>query len=325
MTNPLISIIVPIYNTQDFLFECLESIKRQTYINFEVLLINDGSTDNSAEICKSFCSKDSRFKLYTKENGGLSSARNFGIEKSQGDYITFVDSDDLISPYFLEILYENLQEGCSIAQCSYSRFSDINQIRLDIDVRKSLKFQIITETLDNYIRGLSLSTMVWDKIYKREIFQESEGNLRFPKGMTMEDAYILTDIYSLHEIKIAVTNYPLYFYRERENSIITQKKYTPQFMECSFKQYEHRIEKVKEYKPELLKLTYRQLASDFLQYYRLIYLGRVKDKDGSNVLSYQILKSWNSKYYKYIPYGKLKLYLLILKYFPSTIKFLIHE
>ena len=96
MNNELISIIVPIYNTEKYLHECLDSIINQTYANFEVLLVNDGSTDSSGIICQEYVKNDSRFRYFEKENGGVSSARNLGLERSEGVYITFIDSDDWV-------------------------------------------------------------------------------------------------------------------------------------------------------------------------------------------------------------------------------------
>ena len=104
MENELISIIVPIFNVENYLRECLDSIHHQTYENFECLLIDDGSPDNSAEICREYVAKDSRFRYFEKENGGLSSARNYGIERAEGAHITFVDSDDWLESTCLEIL-----------------------------------------------------------------------------------------------------------------------------------------------------------------------------------------------------------------------------
>ena len=104
MENELISIIVPIYNVENYLRMCLDSIQNQTYQNFECLLINDGSPDNSAEICREYVAKDARFRYFEKENGGLSSARNYGIERAEGSFITFVDSDDWLEANSLEIL-----------------------------------------------------------------------------------------------------------------------------------------------------------------------------------------------------------------------------
>ncbi len=111
MNSELISIIVPIYNVEKYLRQCLDSIQNQTYQNFECLLINDGSPDNSADICREYVEKDSRFKYFEKENGGLSDARNYGTRQSKGSYLTFVDSDDWLEHDALDRLYGALRKG----------------------------------------------------------------------------------------------------------------------------------------------------------------------------------------------------------------------
>ena len=123
MKNELISIIVPVYNVENYLRQCLDSIMGQTYQNFECLLINDGSPDHSAVICREYVSKDSRFLYFEKENGGVSSARNLGIEHSKGEYITFIDSDDWVDSDYLEVLYNALiDENADISVSTYKRF-----------------------------------------------------------------------------------------------------------------------------------------------------------------------------------------------------------
>ena len=120
----LISVIIPVYNTENYIGVCLESLVKQTYTNFEVLMIDDGSTDNSGRICQEYTESDSRFHYYRKENGGVSSARNLGIEYSRGDYLTFVDSDDWVEEDFLEVLYSALiSESASVSISTYKRFS----------------------------------------------------------------------------------------------------------------------------------------------------------------------------------------------------------
>lgn len=122
-SKTLISIIVPIYNVENYLRQCLDSIMNQTYQNFECLLINDGSPDNSADICREYVSKDSRFRYFEKKNGGVSSARNLGIEHSKGQYITFIDSDDWVDSDYVETLYgELIKENADIAVSTYKRF-----------------------------------------------------------------------------------------------------------------------------------------------------------------------------------------------------------
>lgn len=123
MDQELISIIVPIFNTEKYLHQCLDSILSQSYGNFECLLINDGSTDASASICREYVAKDARFRYFEKENGGVSSARNLGIERSGGAYITFIDSDDWVEFDYLEVLYSAIiQETADISVSSYRTY-----------------------------------------------------------------------------------------------------------------------------------------------------------------------------------------------------------
>lgn len=120
----LISVIIPVYNTESYVRVCLESLVEQTYTNFEVLMIDDGSTDNSGEICQEYTERDSRFHYYRKENGGVSSARNLGIEYSRGNYLTFVDSDDWVEEDYLEVLYNAIiDESAGVSVSTYKRFS----------------------------------------------------------------------------------------------------------------------------------------------------------------------------------------------------------
>ena len=123
MHQELISIIVPIFNTEKYLHQCLDSILSQSYENFECLLINDGSTDASASICREYVAKDARFRYFEKENGGVSSARNLGIERSGGAYITFIDSDDWVEFDYLEVLYSAIiQDSADISVSSYRTY-----------------------------------------------------------------------------------------------------------------------------------------------------------------------------------------------------------
>ena len=123
MNQELISIIVPIFNAEKYLHQCLDSILSQSYVNFECLLINDGSTDASASICREYVAKDARFRYFEKENGGVSSARNLGIERSGGAYITFIDSDDWVEFDYLEVLYAAIiQETADISVSTYRTY-----------------------------------------------------------------------------------------------------------------------------------------------------------------------------------------------------------
>lgn len=122
--SPKISIIVPVYNTSDYLADCLDSIAAQTFKDFEVLMVNDGSTDNSATICDKYQIIDNRFRLIQQSNSGISAARNKGIDEAKGEYIAFIDSDDIVRNNYLSELICNMDENTQIVQCSYSRFTE---------------------------------------------------------------------------------------------------------------------------------------------------------------------------------------------------------
>ena len=117
----MISVIVPVYNAEEYLEECLESIKNQTYTNIEVILVNDGSSDGSKEICEQYCEKDNRFKLVNQENQGQSVARNLGVAESVGEFIMFVDSDDVINKNVLEVLLPYMKTEVDIVECRMTR------------------------------------------------------------------------------------------------------------------------------------------------------------------------------------------------------------
>lgn len=127
MIPDLISVIVPIYNVEDYIRQCFDSLLHQTYQNFEVLMINDGSPDNSASICQEYAARDSRFRYFEKENGGISTAVNLGIEHSQGEYVTLMDPDDWADNDYLEVLYNAIvQEGADVSISSYKCFDMSN-------------------------------------------------------------------------------------------------------------------------------------------------------------------------------------------------------
>ena len=126
MMNKLVSIIIPVYNVEKYLAECIESVLKQTYQNIEILLIDDGSPDNSGKICDEYEEKDSRVRVIHKENGGVSSARNVGLEQANGEYITFIDSDDFVSESYIEELYIALENGNSdLAFCKYNHYNGL--------------------------------------------------------------------------------------------------------------------------------------------------------------------------------------------------------
>ncbi len=210
----MISIIVPFYNVENYIEECLQSIVSQIFIDFEVILIDDGSTDNSATICERFCKTDARFKYFKKTNEGVSSARNLGLQNASGDFITFVDSDDIIHPNYLETLFKlTKQYNAEIVSVSHTIFSKI----ADVNICNKNKISVFspTEAIEKTLYQSDLNNSVWGKIIKKTLFD----NILFPQGKIYED---LAVFYLLFERanKIVHTTQTLYFYRQREGSYI---------------------------------------------------------------------------------------------------------
>ena len=193
----LISIIVPIYNVENYLRQCLDSILNQTYQNFECLLINDGSPDNSADICREYVSKDSRFRYFEKENGGVSSARNLGIERSKGQYITFIDSDDWVESDYLEVLYRALiDEKADIAISTYKQFNMTDNCYYTHvweqdyyeKIWTSQELIIVLPNIENYDSSYTVS---WGKLFKSSLFDQIKFNEQRRFGEDFECSFKL--------------------------------------------------------------------------------------------------------------------------------------
>lgn len=209
-----ISIIVPVYNVEQYIIRCVESVISQTYRNIEVLLVDDGSTDNSGNICDEYQKKDTRIITFHKTNGGLSDARNYGIKHASGQYLCFVDSDDYISKYMIEILYNNLIEcSADISACGFLTVHD----RICEDKKSISQRKIYTkeEALKELLTDSSFSNYAWNKMYKRELFDDID----YPVGKKMED---LGTTYKLilNANKLVYDPSKLYYYYQREDSIL---------------------------------------------------------------------------------------------------------
>ncbi|HGJ1757900.1 TPA: glycosyltransferase family 2 protein [Streptococcus pneumoniae] len=215
MENELISIVVPIYNVENYLRMCLDSIQNQTYQNFECLLINDGSPDHSSKICEEFVEKDSRFKYFEKANGGLSSARNLGIECSGGGaYITFVDSDDWLEHDALDRLYGALKkENADISIGRYNSYDETRYVYMTYVTDPDDSLEVIEgkaimdrEGVEEVRNGNWTVTVL--KLFKRELLQD----LPFPIGKIAEDTYWTWKVL-LRASRIVYLNRCVYWYR----------------------------------------------------------------------------------------------------------------
>ena len=216
----LVSVIIPVYNTESYIGVCLESLVKQTYTNFEVLMIDDGSTDNSGRICQEYTESDSRFHYYRKENGGVSSARNLGIEYSRGDYLTFVDSDDWVKEDYLEVLYSALvSESASVSISTYKRFSMgdntwyVHSFQRGYDKRVFHHLELINELIDLDSFDHSYR-FVSGKLVRRDIL----GDIRFNTLTILgEDMEFWFKIYLISP-KLVYINRDSYVYRTVKSS-----------------------------------------------------------------------------------------------------------
>jgi glycosyltransferase involved in cell wall biosynthesis len=215
MKNPSLSIIVAVYNIEKWLPVCIDSLLRQTYKDFQLILADDGSTDNSARICDEYATQDNRIEAVHQKNGGLSRARNIGIELAKGDFFCFVDGDDFCEEDMLKTAMESFSEEIDIVAFGFYKNS-----------KKIVPEKKISENFDDalklYIAG-ELSASAWGKIYRKCVFDKR----RFPEGKLFEDMWIFPEI---AKRKILLIDKALYHYVQRENSITTTK-FKPEYMD----------------------------------------------------------------------------------------------
>lgn len=219
MQTPLISIIIPMYKVEDYLPACLDSVIHQTYHNLEIICVNDGSPDGCAEIVQKYQQNDPRIVLINKANGGLSDARNAGIDIAKGDYLFFLDSDDCIAATCIETLISlALNNNCQISVCQYTPFQGDGIVFPDaspIECAASTKAYLLYK--QSYSRPelkITLNT-AWGKLYSRKLFEYA----RYPVGKINEDEYLTYKLFLLADTA-CYTEVPLYGYRTRAGSIM---------------------------------------------------------------------------------------------------------
>lgn len=220
----LISIIVPVYNVESYLKQCIDSILAQSYKNLEIILVDDGSTDRSGQICDQYAEKDSRIHVVHKANGGLSSARNAGLKICHGDYLGFVDSDDYIAPEMYKVLLDNLfREDADISACEfYWTYPDHAEASGNEKAYFIFSGKEAAKSLFVHSKTLSVSVkrVVWNKLYRRSVFFPEKGdNIIFPEKKFGEDNYV-TPMVLYHARRVVYSGRNLYFYRQREGSLV---------------------------------------------------------------------------------------------------------
>lgn len=236
MQSPLVSIIVPIYKVEPYLRRCLDSIVNQTYTNLEIILVDDGSPDGCPQICDEYAAKDERIVVIHKENGGLSDARNAGLDICKGEYISFVDSDDWVENEYIFCLVENaLSTNSDITIVNHDLVWNNHQLKSEpfesctIDGQKAFRKIILSQTIHLGI--------AWAKLYRKRLFKD----IRFPKGKIHEDDF--TSYKLVYEAnRICCVDYVLYHYYQRSDSISkTDKNYN--HMDVVKEQFDFLVEK----------------------------------------------------------------------------------
>lgn len=251
----IISIIIPVYNVEKYLSKCLDSIISQTYKQLEIIIIDDGSTDNSGIICDEYALMDNRIIVIHQPNGGLSAARNSGLNIAKGEFVMFVDSDDFVESAFCEKpLNIALRENVDIVTFGYFQISKkstkvnrTNNPRI-VQASEAIKLSI---TLDDVIHGY-----VWNKFYRRNLFDE----IRFPVGRTFEDQGVNYLLYHFARI-IYMSDEVLYHYCRRDNSI-SKNYYSPRSIKDRFEIWNNRLSFIQKNYPDLGSYQILQLVDE---------------------------------------------------------------
>ena len=253
--SPLISIMVPVYNTEKYLRQCLTSLCTQTYHNIEIIIVNDGSEDKSASICEEFAHNDNRIFLIHQKNQGMSSARNEALRNAHGDFLMYVDSDDWVEPDFCESALNCLQENqAKLAVFCYEVFySEDNRRDSHIRLPQVIDSSI---TMEYLIRDKYIHNLLWNKIFSRELF----SGIEFPTGRCFEENLIICEL--IHRAgRISVTPKVLYHYRQR-NTSVSSKWYSPKCIKDRFQLRKERRVLFKENYPELVEKQITGLSRD---------------------------------------------------------------
>ena len=290
---PKVSIIIPIYNSEKYLITCLNSIKKQTFNEFEVILINDGSTDKSLNICKEFCDADDRFSLINKENTGVSDCRNIGIKFAKADYIMFVDGDDWIEEKTVEIGYYNMKESRA-DMCQFNFYFANDEKDYILGKHFNTKKQIFEKDDINILKQTILSPeftekclnkkigrikACWGKIYSRKLLEENK--IEFNKNLKIHEDTVFNLEVLQKSKKILFLDEYLYYYRKNETSITN--RYCPNKIQENQLVIEEINKLLKEEEPTV------QAAKDYL-FFELFCNYIIKD-----VYNYENKKDYKTK------------------------------
>lgn len=312
----MISVIVPIYNTQEYLSKCLQSIINQTYKDLEIILINDGSTDSTLEICKRYSETDKRIKIINQKNQGVSTARNSALKIAKGDYIAFVDSDDYIKNNMFEILKDSMERNkCDISICDF-----IIEKTETCEEKSNIIEKVMTpkEGIKNMLLNDDFGGHVCNKLYKRSLF----SNIKFDKEIKIcEDLLINVEMF-LKSNSVVYTSQKLYYYVTRmgsatNNQIFSEQSYTSKIA------YQ-KIEKILANDKDLLIYSkYFALISNYnyikelkysSKYYKKKYLKTSLHEFRKNFSAYKLMASNKGKLKLMLIYINVNIYYAVFKF-----------
>ena len=257
----LISVIIPVYKVEKYVERCIQSVINQTYENLQIILVDDGSPDNCGKICDEYAKKDHRIEVIHKSNGGLSDARNKGLEIAKGEYIGFVDSDDYIEADMYEVLYNLLKQyNADVSICNFYTVSQgkISIKNADNGINEYNRIEILKEIL----LDRNIQSYAWNKLYKKELFDE----IKYPIGKKYED--IGTTFFLLEKCnKVVVTGKSEYYYINRQDSIVNNVTETTitDYIELIMQRYDYIEENIKElssYNKDYLKRILKTAEKD---------------------------------------------------------------
>ena len=257
----LISVIIPVYKVEKYVEKCIQSVINQTYENLQIILVDDGSPDNCGKICDEYAKKDHRIEVIHKSNGGLSDARNKGLEIAKGEYIGFGDSDDYIEADMYEVLYNLLKQyNADVSICNFYTVSQgkISVKNADNGINEYNRIEILKEIL----LDKNIQSYAWNKLYKKELFDE----IKYPIGKKYED--IGTTFFLLEKCnKVVVTGKSEYYYINRQDSIVNNVTETTitDYIELIMQRYDYIEENIKElssYNKDYLKRILKTAEKD---------------------------------------------------------------
>lgn len=284
--EPLISVIIPVYNVEKYLNKCITSVVEQTYKNLEIIIVDDGSTDQSPEICDEWKKRDSRIQVVHSSNGGAGKARNTALDMATGDYVTFVDSDDYIAPQMYQVLLEQFYDGIGIVECNYSMvYDDSEEFKEERKIYKIHTYSAV-EAMHENINDHIFRQLIWNKMYRKDVIK----GIYFPTGKKIDDEFWTYQAIG-NASKLIYMDQKLYAYRQQEQSVMHLLDAKKRLEALKAKEERHIY--ICEFMPQLKTESLNNL------WFTCIYQGQrvLKDKNKENLKSvYPQIKRFIKKY-----------------------------